>query len=489
MSIVRRLLSDAVVYSFTPLLTALVGFLLVPIYTRTFAPSDYGALALVNTTTTLASIFVVFGLDNSSAVWFWDKPEPEERVRTWSTWLAFTTGASLLVALLAVVLQRPAARLLLGDERLAFLWVLFGVNLVGVNIPRIGILWYRMARTPWPAVLLGAISSVGTAAFGVYFVVRLRYGLHGAIAGQAAGSWLGAIVALVALRRIFSARAVDVPRLRPMLKLSAPLVLMTNLSWLMSGAVAYFVNFLCSREDAGLYQVANSLSSILGLVMFAFDQAWAPIALGIRDVPTARRVYGTTVEAAFVLGLFLAFGSTAFASPALLLITHPEYLRAHWVLAILSLNIVLINIPSVLSVTFAREKVTMPLAKATAVGAVVTVALLPLLAWRFGKEGAATAVLVGSATIVVLTFLSSQKVFPIDVNLGRVGVATLLTGAALGAFLVVRPVVVSIGAMIASSTVLVLLLAIALGVLYRRPLAQAWADRKADKESDAGEPG
>lgn len=482
MSIFRRLLSDAVVYSFTPLLSSLVGFLLVPIYTRTFSPADYGALALVNTTTTLASIFVVFGLDNSSAIWFWDKPEPEERSRTFSTWMAYTTVTSLLVALVAVVLRGPLSSWLFGDRSLSFLWVLFAVNLVAVNIPRIGILWYRMQRTPWPAVLLGAVSSVGTAAFGILFVVKLRYGLPGVIGGQAAGSWLGTLVALYALRAVFRARAVDVPRLKPMLILSAPLVLMTNLNWVMSGAVAYFVNFLCSREDAGLYQVANSLSSILGLVLFAFDQAWAPIALAIREVPVAKRVYGVTVEAALILGLLLAFAATTFARPALLIITHPEYVRAEWVLALLALNTVLINIPSVLSVTFAREKVTMPLAKATAVGATVTVVLVPLLAWRMGKEGAALAVLVGTVFILGLTFRASQIVFPIEVRLGRVGVAAGLMAVWAAVFVVTRGLVLgSLALMIAHATALVLSLVTAVAMVYRAPLREAWTEARSSR--------
>ncbi len=483
MSIFRRLLSDAVVYSLTPLLSSLVGFLLVPVYTRTFSPTDYGALALVNTTTTLATIFVVFGLDNSSAIWFWEHPEKHERSKTFSSWLAFTTVTSVAVAALALVLRAPLSRWLFDDVRLSGLWVLFAVNLVAVNIPRIGILWYRMERKPWPAVGLGAVTSVGTAAFGVLFVVYLHVGLSGVIAGQAIGSWLGTIAALIALRRVFSVRAVDPPRLPPMLRVSAPLVLMTNLNWVMSGAVAYFVNFLCSREDAGLYQVANSLSSVLGLVIFAFDQAWAPIALSIREVPVARRVYGVTVEAALVLGLLLAFAATVFATPALLVITHPEYVPARWVLAILALNTVLINVPSILSVTFAREKVTMPLAKATAVGAVVTVALVPLLASRMGKEGAALAVLVGTLIILVLTFRASQSVFPIDVHLGRVGGASALIAIWVALFAGGRRFAESLGPMIGLGTLLVLTLAAAIALLYRRPLREAWAEGRAARET------
>ncbi len=485
MNLVRRLLGDAVVYSLTPLLTALVGFVLVPIYTRTFTPSDYGALALVNTTTSLATIFILFGLDNSAAVWFWEHPEPEERRRTFSTWMAFTTTCAFLIALAAFALRHTLAHWLLKEDTLSTLWVLFAVNLVALNVTRIGIMWFRMTRSPWPAVLLGALTSIGTAAFGVFFVVRLKLGLAGVLAGQASSSWLGGIVTLLVLRKVFSVRAVDTQRLPPMLRLSAPLVLVVHLSWVMGGAVSYFVNFLCSRADAGLYQVANSLASVLGLVIFAFDQAWAPTALAIREEDVAKRVYGVAVEAVFVVGLLLAFATTAFARPALLIITRPQYVGGEWVLSLLSLNTVLINLPSVLSVTFARQKVTMPLLKATAVGALVTVVLLPFLAKALGKEGAALAVVIGSITIAALTFKFSQRIFPIEIDLRRAGGATLLVALWLAVFLGSRPFVSSLGLMIAHSSVLALSLTAALTVLYRTPLRAAWLEARPPRVTPA----
>ena len=479
MSVFRRLMSEAGIYGLTPLLSSLVGLLLVPIYTRAFAPADYGAIALVNTSTTFASILVVFGLDNSSAIWFWDKPDPTERKRTFSTWLAYTLLTSLVLGLGAVALQRPLSRWLFQDESFWPLWPLFAANLVALNVPRIGIMWYRMQRSPWPAVLLGAVSSVGTAAFGILFVVGMRLGVPGVIGGQAVGSWLGAVIALAALRHVFSTRAVDTKRLGPMLRLSAPLVLMTQLSWVMGSAVSYVVNFLCSPDAAGLYQLAACLSSLLGLVMFAFQQPRAPFALSIPDVPTARRVYGVTVEASFVVGLVLAFAAAVFAKPALLIIARPEYVRSEGVLAILALNTALANIPAVISVTFAREKATMPLAKATAGGAIVTVALLPLLASGFGKIGAAVSVVVGTTTILVLTFVASQRTFPIQVQLGRIAFAVTVVVAALVTFFVSKPAVASLGLMLAHAALLVASLMAAVGWLYRKPLASAWRDSRA----------
>lgn len=482
MNPLRRLLSDAVIYSVTPMLSALVGLILIPIYTRSLSPSEYGALAQVNTTTALATTFVVFGLDNSSAIWFWEHPEAHERSRTFSTWLAFTLSTSALVGFVAILARKWLAQMLLHDSGLHAVWLLFAANILMLNVVRIGVMWFRMERTPWPAVSLSGFTALATGVCGVYFVVGLRLGVAGVIASQAAGSWLGAIATGFRLRRVFSLRAVDLSRLTPMLRLSAPLVLMTNLNWVMGSSVTYFVNFLCSSRDAGLYQVASSLVGVLGLLMFAFSQAWSPFALAIRDAATAKRVYGITVEATLVLGLLFAFSAAVFAQPALLLIADPRYVAARWVFVVLAFNAVIIYVPSVLAVTFAREKVTMPLAKASALGTVVCVILLPILARHLGKEGAALAVLFSSVTVLLVAFRASQSVFPIHIDLRRVGAAIVIVCVWFALFMSLRGWAQDMLTMIAMGTVLLASIALALAALYRGPLRMAWAGARVRTE-------
>lgn len=488
MSVLKKLLGETLIYGLSVALSSLVGFFLLPIYTRSFTPSEYGAIAMVNTSTTLIGIFVVFGLDNSSAIWFWEKPEPEERSRTFSTWLVFTTGAAAVAAAVALALKGPLAAWLLKDPSLSGLWTLFAANIVAVNVSRIGVLWYRMQRKPVLAVVLTGLTSVGTAIGGIVCVVKLKMGLPGVLWGQVVGSWVSLVATMILLRGVLVPTRFDRERLPPMLKLSAPLVLMTNLSWLMGSAITPAVNLMLSRADAGLYQVASSLASLLGLIIFAFDQAWAPFALGIRDAAVARRVYGVAVEVATALGLLLAFSMAAFALPILRIMTRAQYTDAQWVLAILGLNTVVANIPAVLSVTFAREKQTRPLAKATAFGVVVTALAFLGLAPIFGKEGAAAAVVLGSIVVLASAFRDSQKVFPIDVGYARLGLTLLLTAGWTVALVATRDLTVRLGPMIAHRSLLCVTLLAVVVLVYRGPLRAALAEGRAARAKAAAEP-
>lgn len=428
MSVLRRLLGETAVYGLSTVVASLVGFLLIPIYTRTFSPAEYGVLAQINTATTLATIFAVFGMDNSSAVWFWEHPEPEERARTFSTWFAFSMFAGASVGVLAILLRGPLSRALLHDERLNYLWVVFAANVALLNSPRVGTIWFRMLRRPLSAVTITILSSLASAFFGVFLVVYVKLGIAGAVGAQLAGSVIGFFATAVALRKVLSFSSIDLGRLSPMLRFSAPLVLMSKVGWLVSSALSFVVNLMCSASDAGLYQVGNSLASFIGIVVFAFCQAWSPFALSIRDEGVARRIYGLAIEASAAMGILLAYGIAVFSLPILRIVAGPQYLGARWVLSFLALNTVLTSLPSVLSVTFARVKRTRPLAGATVQGAVVTLAGVFLTTRHWGKEGVALSVVLGGATTWIQAFRASQRVFPITVDLRRMGV---VVGAAV----------------------------------------------------------
>jgi O-antigen/teichoic acid export membrane protein len=485
MSVLRRLLGETTIYGLSAAVTSAIGFVQLPIYTRAFTPSQYGALAQINATSTLAMVLIVFGLDNSSAVWYWDHPSFEERSRTFSTWYVFTLVSAAVLAAVAFLLRVPLARTVLRDEGMAPLWTLFALNLLTTNLARIGAIWFRMEHKPLPSVGLTAVPALVTAAVGIYLVTQTSLGLSGAVIGQIVGSWVGALVTVAVLLPLLSIGNFDRSRLWLMLKFSAPLVLMTKLNWLLGSAITYFVNLLCSREDAGLYQVGASIASVISLAMFAFAQAWAPSALAIREDAEARKVYGIAVEAAGALGLLMAVGLGVAAEPLLLLVTRPAYVAARWVLALLALNTVVMNVPAILSVTFARTKSTAPLAKATAAGTAVTMGLLPFLIHGMGKEGAALSVVLGSLTILAYSLRESQRVFPIDIRLPRLATAAALAAATEVAGLALRSVLPTAGAMLGGAILVTLALAVILGFLYRRPLATAVAELRAARSASA----
>ena len=97
----------------------LVGFLLIPVYTRYLLPADYGVMALVAAFG--QALFIFLNLGQSTALFRFyyddDSPEGRQRVIAGSLWIALVVSTP--ITLLALMLSGPTASLLLGDTSMA----------------------------------------------------------------------------------------------------------------------------------------------------------------------------------------------------------------------------------------------------------------------------------------------------------------------------------------------------------------------------------
>src|SRR5437762_4971560 len=89
---IRRLVSHVVIYGFGNAGTRVVGFLLVPVYSRYLTPEDYGVLALVTMFGQVLYTFMNMGQSSALFRTYYRHDDPEERntVITTSLWLILT---------------------------------------------------------------------------------------------------------------------------------------------------------------------------------------------------------------------------------------------------------------------------------------------------------------------------------------------------------------------------------------------------------------
>ncbi len=74
---IKQLASESMIYGISGTIARSIGIFLIPIYTRIFSPSDYGIIALITALTGMIGMFIVLGLDNSSARWFYDSDKDQ----------------------------------------------------------------------------------------------------------------------------------------------------------------------------------------------------------------------------------------------------------------------------------------------------------------------------------------------------------------------------------------------------------------------------
>ncbi len=89
-----RLSKHSIVYGLGVAASQLVGFFLLPIYTRYLTPSDYGVLEIFGATGGILGIVFVMGLGSALFMSYFSYDDEENRKTVVSTTLIFLTATS-----------------------------------------------------------------------------------------------------------------------------------------------------------------------------------------------------------------------------------------------------------------------------------------------------------------------------------------------------------------------------------------------------------
>lgn len=419
---IRQLASDSIIYGISGIITRFISIVLIPIYTKIFNPLDYGIINLVTTTFVLISIFVVLGLDNAVAVWYWDKEEEYDRRTSFSSWFWTQFGLSLIILIVILLTSGFLSKKILGDTSLGYLLVLAALNLPLTAFTLLFSSWLRIKRNPKGVVIFSLSNSVLTICLSIYLVVFLRTGIKGVFLAQLISNFLCALVVIRLMAKVISPRYFKFARMKEMIKYSGPLIPAILSFWIMNSAGVYFVNHYSSKADVGLYQIGSSMAAVCNIIFWAFLQAWSPFAMSIHKNEDAPGLFSLVFDLYCALGSMLVLFIFLFSPEILLVFTTPAYFDAAIVSGILSINIFIANIPQITSIGSAIKKTNLPYLAGVVIGSAISVLLYFLLIPHLGKEGAALSTLVGSIVLSVFVTYKSQLLYYIPYNIKKNGV-------------------------------------------------------------------
>lgn len=422
----KKLLGDSVIYGLSGVISSLISIFLIPLYTRVFQPADYGVISLLTTTSVLLNIFLIFSLDNSASVLFWDKEDEKERKITFNSWFWFLMFVGLVASLIILASSKLLSLLFFSSDQYTLLFVLLGCNLLFVGFQKVVNIWCRMLQQPVKAMLFSLTILLVTVGFNVLFILVWKVGVRGVFFSQLIASIVGFLIMVVTFQRWISLKFFSSERLREMIKLSASLVPATILYWLMNTASVYFLKMYGEdNAEIGLYQVGASVANVLSLATWAFFQAWSPFALSISKQPNAKDIYRFVFELYCVGGFFIAFSLMLMSRDILNIFTHPDYLGASTVLGLLAINVILIGTPNILAIANNLSKQNTPYAIAIGLGSAITVILFLFLIPKYGKEGAAVSMIAGNLTVPFYMGFKAQKLYYIPYNFVRLSIAVV----------------------------------------------------------------
>ena len=410
---IKKLAGETLIYGLSTVITSLLGIFLIPLYSKLFLPSQYGVINLINVTLAVLYVLVIFGLDSSTALWFWKKEDDTERKKTFTTWICFHFIFSLAFSLPLLFFAYFFSQQITGNASHYFLLILAACNFPFWTFQKIVNMWFRLQRKPMQAVGFALFVTICTLVFTVVFVVVFKWGLTGVFAAQLGSSLLSFLFGAFSLRKIFDFRLFSRDRLKEMVTYSYPLVPAAICTWALTSASSFFIKSLKGIHDVGVYQIGVNIASLSNIVISAFLQAWSPFALSIHKDKDHKQIYSTVFSIYGIIGSVVVCGIFIFSREILTLFTSPQYYDAYWVAGIFSLNIFISGVYQITSIGCNLMGTNTPYGAAVIIGAALSIILFYILIPVMGKEGAAITTTISNGFIAGFISYKAQKLYPI----------------------------------------------------------------------------
>jgi O-antigen/teichoic acid export membrane protein len=419
-----QLVRSTATYAVADIVNKGIPFILLPVIAKYLAPADYGILANFSV---LVQIFVAFcALNTYSAL----------------SVSYFGAGAAGLPSLVSNLLYLIA---ILATASLTLSLVLSGIIEQYLAIPQrwqlvalvtavataVGMLYLALLRMQRKAMRFGVVQigqSLVSFLLAITFVVQLRLSWEGRALSMAAAAFAAMLFCLWSFQREGLLRAIDPPQIRGAFTFGLPLLPHTLSFWIKTGMVRIVITSAIGLSANGIYAIALTLGSIVGLFTDAFFSAYSPsmyedLAKIDRSPPqqglgVLKRLVRNTYRFAAVLAV-VCVGGWLVMRIAIPLLFRGEYVEAVRFMPLVFLALYFDGLYAVVSGYIFHRRQTKVLGTITFVSAVVQVLLTVVLVQPFGIFGA----LYAGCLVSLMTFLAvltvANRLYPLPWRLAR----------------------------------------------------------------------
>ncbi len=413
---IKQLGYHSFVYGLGNMLSKLLGFFLLPIYTRYLTPADYGILALLTLTQSILVILANLGLSSALFREVIYKKTTEKKAESTALYTLFVV--SLFMLAIGYILAPILSRAIFNDAaltpllRLVFLSVVFNNILIVFNAR------LRIREQSLFYSIFSVSSFLVGAGLNIYFVAIARRGVEGLILAQVILAALQAFVCLLMLRDLIKPDF-SKPVLRSLLNFGLPLVPGAIAALMLVSADRYILNRYSTTTMVGLYSLGYSIGMVINLIVQAVQLAWPAQLFEIAKLPDAKQRFSMTLTYYCLALGFISLAVSVLAREILVIMTTPEFYSAYIILPLITLSYVFYGIRFMTTIgMYIKNKVKY--SSFVMIGAAIFNVLLSfILIPRFGMIGAAWATFISYFLLALVNITVDSRFMQIPYEYWR----------------------------------------------------------------------
>jgi O-antigen/teichoic acid export membrane protein len=436
---IKSLSKQTLIYGTSTIVGRFLNFLLVPLYTNIFPPSEYGVVTLVFAYIALLNIFYSIGFESGYFKFASTLEVGDEKQNFTQPYVTIFLNAIVLSTLLLILSDPIAGIIALNAKYTSFVrysaLILFFDAIVLVP--------FAYLRLKNKAKIFAAIkitNIVVNVGLNIVLVVIFKMGLVAIFISNLAASFVTFLILLPFVFKnlsfTYNSKLQD-----ELWKFSLPYIpsgLASNMIIVVSRPI---MQFLTDEATIGIFQANLRMAIVMSLIVQMFEYAWRPFFLNNAREPNAKQIY-SKVMTVFAGGASLVLIVLTFFTEDIVKIPLPynkhligsQYWGGVYVVPIILFAYLFNGIYVNLMAGIYIEKKTKYLPLITGLGAIITIAFNFLFIPIWGLTGAAVATFFSYFSMAVYIYYVSQKFYPIKYELNKIFLICLINAAALGLY-------------------------------------------------------
>jgi O-antigen/teichoic acid export membrane protein len=398
----------------------LVAFILLPLYTRYLVPADYGMLETIDVSSGIIGIVVTVGIARALSRFYYEFEREGERNRVVSTtYITYAIAGGLALPFLFYA-SEPIARILFKSGEYGHLFKLSFASLVLGGMVDIGMMYLRLLRKPKVFVAITITRLAFLIALNVVLIVYFRMGILGILYSSLivrafyAVLMTGLILWKTRIRFSFNLS-------RQMIRYGLPMIPSSLANTAIKQADKYFVLYYISIGDMGIYSLGLRLgNAIHSLLTVPFNMTYIPRRFEIMHREDAREIYRRVFTYYVFLIGFIGLGLSMLIPEILRVMVTPEFFRAGKIVPLVVFSMLIFGFHYHFDFGILHSKKTKYLAYINLACAAIQIGLNFALIPTYGLYGAVCASIVALSTQAFLLVSVSERLYRIKYEFGRI---------------------------------------------------------------------
>lgn len=330
----NKFLKNSILYTLGSMMTPLIGFVMLPIYTNYLAPNEYGVMTTIQTLVGMFQLFLLLSLHGAVTRFYYDYLNDTNKQMEYlgSIFLFVCLFSTLLGSILLILSSQIGGFLFTSIPITPYYFYMIGISWLSAILALPMALLRAQERAGF-FVLINIIKAAFTVLVSTYFIVYLGLGAESALLAQLIITAL-IVIFLISKQKKYIKISFNINYIKASLLFSLPLLPHVASGWIIKSSDRIILEKFVSLEEIGIYALAVQVSTVLALFYEGVNNALAPRYVKLKkenqDIKAERllKVFFYVVISFGIISIPIAMGGAR-------LLSNEEYNEAIWLIPFL----------------------------------------------------------------------------------------------------------------------------------------------------------